>query len=96
MNMFSQTVSKIIHRPGIYYSPIPLWQNVQGLKPGRLTNPPPGETYSGKCVGVTDGDTITVMQAGRALKILLGGIDCPEHRTVDPKVGGSIPLTHPT
>jgi micrococcal nuclease len=37
-----------------------------------------GETYSSKCVGVTDGDTISVMKAGKAIKIRLEGIDCPE------------------
>jgi endonuclease YncB( thermonuclease family) len=37
-----------------------------------------GETYTGKCVGVHDGDTISVMKAGRAVKIRLEGIDCPE------------------
>jgi micrococcal nuclease len=36
------------------------------------------ETYTGKCVGVHDGDTISVMKAGRAAKIRLEGIDCPE------------------
>lgn len=36
------------------------------------------ETYIGRCVGVTDGDTIKVMHSGRAVKIRLGGIDCPE------------------
>lgn len=36
------------------------------------------ETYTGKCVGVTDGDTIRVIHAGRAVKIRLEGIDCPE------------------
>ena len=32
----------------------------------------------GKCVGVTDGDTISVMHNGRAVKVRLEGIDCPE------------------
>jgi micrococcal nuclease len=36
------------------------------------------KTYAGKCVGVHDGDTISVMKAGRAVKIRLEGIDCPE------------------
>ncbi len=34
--------------------------------------------WTGKCVGVTDGDTITVMHGSRAEKIRLYGIDCPE------------------
>jgi micrococcal nuclease len=37
-----------------------------------------GETFTGNCVGVHDGDTISVMKAGRAVKIRLEGIDCPE------------------
>lgn len=37
-----------------------------------------GGTYTGKCVGVSDGDTISVMKSGRAVKIRLEGIDCPE------------------
>jgi micrococcal nuclease len=36
------------------------------------------ETFTGKCVGVTDGDTITVMKDRMAVKIRLEGIDCPE------------------
>lgn len=35
-------------------------------------------TFSGKCVGIGDGDTISVMKYGRAIKIRLEGIDCPE------------------
>jgi endonuclease YncB( thermonuclease family) len=37
-----------------------------------------GESFSGKVVSVTDGDTIQVMRDGRATKIRLHGIDCPE------------------
>jgi len=33
---------------------------------------------SGKVVGVTDGDTIDVMDQGRAVRLRLYGIDCPE------------------
>ena len=36
------------------------------------------QTFSGKCVGVTDGDTIKVLRDGRETKIRLEGIDCPE------------------
>jgi len=36
--------------------------------------------FSGKVVGVTDGDTITVIHNGRGEKIRLYGIDCPEKR----------------
>lgn len=34
--------------------------------------------WNGKCVGVSDGDTITVMHAGKGEKIRLHGVDCPE------------------
>jgi endonuclease YncB( thermonuclease family) len=34
--------------------------------------------WSGKCVGVADGDTITVMHNGKSERIRLHGIDCPE------------------
>src|SRR3989454_1517607 len=34
--------------------------------------------FSGRVVGITDGDTIKVMHNGRAEKIRLHGIDCPE------------------
>ena len=36
------------------------------------------ETFSGKCIGVTDGDTIKVLRSGQETKIRLEGIDCPE------------------
>ena len=34
--------------------------------------------FTGKVMGVTDGDTITVLHNGRSEKIRLNGIDCPE------------------
>ena len=34
--------------------------------------------FSGQCVGITDGDTISVMHNGRSERIRLHGIDCPE------------------
>ena len=34
--------------------------------------------FSGRVVGVSDGDTIKVMHNGKAEKIRLHGIDCPE------------------
>ena len=37
-------------------------------------------TWQGKVVGVSDGDTITVLHNGKAEKIRLYGIDCPEKR----------------
>jgi endonuclease YncB( thermonuclease family) len=34
--------------------------------------------FTGKVVGVSDGDTIKVMREGQAVKVRLHGIDCPE------------------
>ncbi len=39
-----------------------------------------GESFSGKVVAISDGDTIRVMHNGRAERIRLWGIDCPEKR----------------
>jgi micrococcal nuclease len=36
--------------------------------------------FTGRVVGISDGDTISVMHDGRAEKIRLNGIDCPEKR----------------
>lgn len=36
--------------------------------------------WNGKVVGISDGDTISVLHAGRAEKVRLFGIDCPEKR----------------
>jgi len=35
-------------------------------------------SFTGNVVGVSDGDTIKVMREGRAVKVRLHGIDCPE------------------
>lgn len=40
----------------------------------------PAAAWTGKCVGIADGDTITVMQASHPIKIRLYGIDCPERK----------------
>ncbi len=37
-----------------------------------------GEFLTGKCVGVSDGDTIRVLCNKREVKVRLEGIDCPE------------------
>ena len=37
-----------------------------------------GAEFSGKVVGVSDGDSIKVMHNGKAEKVRLNGIDCPE------------------
>lgn len=34
--------------------------------------------FTGRVVGISDGDTISVLHNGRAEKIRLNGIDCPE------------------
>ena len=39
---------------------------------------PPSASWSGRCVGVSDGDTISVMHDGVEVRIRLNGIDCPE------------------
>ena len=36
--------------------------------------------FTGRVVGVSDGDTILVLTDGRAVKVRLAGIDCPEKR----------------
>ena len=38
-----------------------------------------GADFSGRVVGVSDGDTISVMRDGRAVRVRLEGIDCPEN-----------------
>jgi micrococcal nuclease len=38
------------------------------------------ERFAGKVVGVTDGDTISVMREGHSVRVRLEGIDCPERR----------------
>ena len=36
--------------------------------------------FTGRVVGITDGDTVRVMRGGEAVKIRLHGIDAPESR----------------
>ncbi len=36
--------------------------------------------FTGRVVGVADGDTITVLHNGKGERIRLHGIDCPEKR----------------
>ena len=38
----------------------------------------PAEEFTGKVVGVSDGDTITVLRNRTPIKVRLHGIDCPE------------------
>jgi micrococcal nuclease len=39
-----------------------------------------GQTWTGRCVAVTDGDTIRVLRNRETVKIRLHGIDCQEKR----------------
>jgi micrococcal nuclease len=45
-----------------------------------LFGPISAQAWEGKVVGVTDGDTITVLQDKTPIKVRLYGIDCPEKR----------------
>jgi hypothetical protein len=45
-----------------------------------LVLPQPCWAWTGKVVGIADGDTITVLHETRPEKIRLYGIDCPEKR----------------
>jgi micrococcal nuclease len=45
-----------------------------------LVLPCPSWAWSGKVIGVADGDTITVLHEKQPYKIRLYGIDCPEKR----------------
>jgi endonuclease YncB( thermonuclease family) len=38
------------------------------------------QSFTGKVVGGSDGDTVKVMREGRAVKIRLHGINCPEKK----------------
>jgi len=39
-----------------------------------------GDSFTGRVVGVTDGDTIKVLVDKREIKVRLYGIDCPESK----------------
>ncbi len=45
-----------------------------------LTSQTLAADFTGRVVGVSDGDTITVMHNGKGERIRLHGIDCPEKR----------------
>ncbi len=45
-----------------------------------LTSQALAADFTGKVVGVSDGDTITVLHNGKGERIGLHGIDCPEKR----------------
>ena len=46
--------------------------------PAPLPSDLPNGTFSGKVVGVTDGDTIRVLYKNSEVKVRLYGVDCPE------------------
>ena len=48
------------------------------LRQLEASQPAEMQEFSGRVVGVTDGDTITVLHDGVGEKIRLAGIDCPE------------------
>jgi micrococcal nuclease len=57
------------------------WLSIVGLVVSCfLLLPHPAWAWSSKVVGVTDGDTITVLRDKHPQKIRLYGIDCPEKR----------------
>ncbi len=45
-----------------------------------LTSQTLAADFTGRVVGVSDGDTITVLHNGKGERIRLHGIDCPEKR----------------
>ncbi len=45
-----------------------------------LTSQSLAADFTGRVVGVADGDTITVLTKGKPIRIRLHGIDCPEKR----------------
>ena len=45
-----------------------------------LSSPGLAADFTGRVVGVADGDTITVLHNGKGERIRLHGIDCPEKR----------------
>ena len=57
---------------------IPLATIFVALAPGVLVHAQVGDSFTGLVVGVTDGDTISVMRDGETVRIRLEGIDTPE------------------
>jgi micrococcal nuclease len=49
-----------------------------GVTLALVTAAAPQTRFTGRVIGVTDGDTISVLTGGRAVKVRLEGIDCPE------------------
>lgn len=49
-------------------------------KRARSVTPRPTQPWSGRCVGVADGDTISILFEGVAVRVRLNGVDSPEKR----------------
>ncbi len=47
---------------------------------GWLCRAADSETFTGRVIGVSDGDTISVMRGRKAVKVRLHGVDCPESK----------------
>ena len=56
---------------GLYAAVVALWYM---LAPCGAS----AEQFTGKVVGISDGDTISVLRAGKAVKVRLYGVDTPE------------------
>jgi len=59
------------HRGGVALVPVLLWFV---LAPWLAC----AEQFTGKVVGMSDGDTLSVLREGRAVKVRLHGVDTPE------------------
>src|SRR5439155_20848045 len=55
-----------------------MWSSAVGLVLCLVASPVLAADFTGKAVGVLDGDTIDVLHNGLPERIRLNGIDCPE------------------
>jgi micrococcal nuclease len=62
--------------PGRLIGPALVWLVLESL----LAGPVAAEEFVGRVVGVTDGDTLTVLRARQAERVRLQGVDAPEKR----------------
>ncbi len=69
---------------GMFDSNAEMLQGLEGLsqtpRQPEQTQPAIVQEFTGRVVGVSDGDTITVLSKGKPVRIRLHGIDCPEKR----------------
>ncbi len=56
---------------GIFVSLVSHWGQAAAL---------PVESFIGRVIGVTDGDSLTILHDGKGEKVRLEGIDCPEKK----------------